>query len=210
MTAQSLPPAAGDSSSAAASVRVAAGRGVGSTVESRPDEVRLCWEGDLDIASAPVLAAALNVLADLGVRTVALDVSLVTFMDCAGVGALVEGDNQLEDGVRLVCPSRAVVQLLSLVGLTNHLTTTTESLPPTSLPDTRATIERSKGLIMGAYGCTAEQASKILLSTALQQDVQVQVLASLLVAVSSWDTGRPGADQAQAVRRLLAPPGARS
>lgn len=203
MTAQSRPVAAGDAPPADARGAVAGSHGAAEASDVRVDEPQLSWEGDLDVASAPVLASALHVLGDLGVRRVVLDLSAVAFMDCAGLGALLEADTRLADGLRLVRPSGAVLRLLALVGLTDRFATTDLAVPPTSIPDTRAAIERSKGLIMGSYGCTPDQASKILLSTALQQNVQVQVLASLLVMVTSSDLGHPAGGPARAVQRVM-------
>lgn len=193
------PPAA-----AAASLRLD-GSGAGPVPHRPAVEAAVFWEGDLDIASAPVLAAALRVLSDLGVRTVLLDVSRVAFLDCAGLGALLEADTRLEDGLRLVRPSRAVLRLLDLVELAHRFATTEKSVPTTCIPVTRAVIEQSRGLIMGSYGCTADQALKILLSTALRQNVQVQVLAALLVTVASSDGGHLHGGPARAVQQVMEP-----
>lgn len=173
---------------------------------SRGHEAWLSWGGDLDIASAPVLASALDVLADLGLRTVVLDVSAVAFMDCAGLSALLEADRRLAGGLQLARPSRAVTRLLGLVDVPGRLATSDAGSPTASVPDTVVTIEQSKGLIMAGYRCTADQAAKILLSTALRHNVQVQVLAALLVTVTSADLGHPYGGQARAVRRLMASP----
>jgi len=171
--------------------------------EDRPDDVRVVWEGDLDVASAPLLASAVRVLDKLGVRTVVLDISEVSFMDCAGLGALLDADTRLEGGLLLARPARAVLWLLALVGLTDRFATTEVSAPATCLPDTRVAIEQSKGLIMGTFGCTSDQASRILLSTALQQNVQVQVLAALLVTVASSELGHSDGGPGRAVHQLL-------
>lgn len=187
---------------------VAAGRsGDGSAVSAlpygRPEEVRLSWEGDLDVASAPVLTKALHVLSDLGVRTVVLDVSVVAFMDCAGLGALLDADSRLDDGLRLAGPSRAVLRLLALVDLVDRFPLEGEPTPVSRLTDTRMVIEQSKGLIMGSYGCTLDQADKILVSTALRRNVQVQVLSALLVTVTSPELAHPLGGAAEAVHQVM-------
>lgn len=176
--------------------------------DGRPAEVLVVWDGDVDVASAPVLAAGLRVLGDVGVRHVLLDVSAVEFMDCAGLGLLLEADNRLDHGLVLVRPSRPVRRLLALVELADHFATTEVSVPVTCAPDTRATIEQSRGLIMGSYGCTAEQAAKILLSTALRQNVGVHALAALLVTVASADLGHGEGGPARAVQRVMGTAGA--
>lgn len=170
-------------------------------------QTTVCWEGDLDVASGPVLAAAVQVLADLGVRSVVLDVSGVGFLDCGGLGALLAADTRLPDGLLLACPSRPVRWLLSLVGLDDRFATSDLPRPTASVSDTRTAIEVSKGLIMGSYGCTQDQASRILVSTALQRNVQVQVLAALLVTVTSAQLDPSADDPAGAVQRVIGTPG---
>jgi anti-anti-sigma factor len=177
--------------------------GPGPVSEGRSDEVTASWAGELELASAPVLTSALRVLSEFGVRTVMLDLSLVTFMDCTGLGALLDADSRLEEDLRLVRPSRPVLWLLSLVGLSDRFAITEVSTPPTSIPDTKATIEQSKGMIMASYGCTLDQAEKILLSTALRQNVQVQVLAALLVTVTASERRHLGGGQARAVQQVM-------
>ncbi|MFB7676557.1 STAS domain-containing protein [Kitasatospora purpeofusca] len=83
--------------------------------------VRACGEIDLD--TAPSLhrapAAALE-----SHRKVVLNLSEVTFMDCAGLGALVRARNQADHGgARLVLrgAGRRVVRLLKLTGLHRRL-----------------------------------------------------------------------------------------
>ena len=167
------------------------------------DGVRLEWAGDLDIASASVLSTALAVLADLGSRRVVLDLSGVAFMDCAGLGALLDADTRLPGGLVLVGPSAPVRRLLGLTGLTDRFATSTASGRGTSLSETATTIERAKGLVMGGFGCTSDQASKMLLSTALRRNVQVQVLAALLVVVTSPEHDRVLCDPRRAVQRVM-------
>jgi anti-sigma B factor antagonist len=168
--------------------------------------VHLTWEGDLDIASAPVLGAAVRVLADVGVRTVSLDTSRVAFLDCSGLGALLGADDRLPDGLRLGAPSRAVRRLLGLVGLADRFPVADDVPPASGLRDIRASIEQSRGLVMATFHCTADQASKILVSTALRHNVQVQVLADLLVRVTSSDLGHLDGGPAIAVQRVLGHP----
>ncbi|MEV4557873.1 STAS domain-containing protein [Kitasatospora sp. NPDC049285] len=84
--------------------------------------VRACGEIDLDTAPGlhRELARALTER-----REVVLDLSGVTFMDCAGLGALVRARNQAERcGARLVLRGAGgcVVRLLRLTGLHRRLT----------------------------------------------------------------------------------------
>lgn len=79
--------------------------------------------GEIDLDTAPALHRALA--AALGShREVVLDLSEVTFMDCAGLGALVRARNQADrSGRSLVLrgAGRGVVRLLKLTGLHRRL-----------------------------------------------------------------------------------------
>ncbi|MEV7360839.1 STAS domain-containing protein [Kitasatospora sp. NPDC091276] len=79
--------------------------------------------GEIDLDTAPslrrVLATALE-----SHREVVLDLSEVTFMDCAGLGALVRARNQADRcDARLVLrgAGRCVMRLLKLTGLHRRL-----------------------------------------------------------------------------------------
>lgn len=165
-----------------------------------PVEVGVTWEGDLDVASAPVLASAVRVLDELGVGSVALDVSAVSFMDCAGLGAVIDADTRLHGGVRLLRPSRAVLRLLSLVGLSDRFATADGTGATTVVPGTLTTVEQSLGLVMGSFGCSADQAWQLLRDAARRHNVQVRVLAALLATVASADRG---GSPAGVVRRVM-------
>lgn len=80
--------------------------------------------GDIDFDTAPALERA---LADAlrSHREVVLDLSEVTFMDCAGLNVIVAARNQADlHGRRLVLRGvgHRVVRLLKLTGLHRHLT----------------------------------------------------------------------------------------
>nr|WP_095877786.1 STAS domain-containing protein [Streptomyces sp. TLI_235] len=73
----------------------------------------------MDIHTAPSLRCALSAALESH-RAVVLDLLEVTFMDCAGLGALVRARNQADRcGARLVLggAGRCVVRLLRLTGL---------------------------------------------------------------------------------------------
>ncbi|MBP0450671.1 STAS domain-containing protein [Kitasatospora sp. RG8] len=79
--------------------------------------------GEIDLHAAPSLRRALSA-ALASHRAVVLDLSEVTFMDCAGLGALVWARNQADrSGRRLVLrgAGRCVVRLLKLTGLHRRL-----------------------------------------------------------------------------------------
>ncbi|MFF2546483.1 STAS domain-containing protein [Kitasatospora sp. NPDC058063] len=74
--------------------------------------------GEIDLDTAPALRGALTAAFESH-REVALDLSEVTFIDCAGLGALVRARNQADRcGGRLVLrgAGRRVVRLLELTG----------------------------------------------------------------------------------------------
>ncbi|WP_051836851.1 STAS domain-containing protein [Streptomyces sp. NRRL WC-3742] len=79
--------------------------------------------GEIDLDTAPRLRRELErALSEHHV--VVLDLSQVTFMDCAGLGALVQARNRADhSGRRLVVHgiSRPVARLLTLAGLTRRL-----------------------------------------------------------------------------------------
>ncbi|MER6398184.1 STAS domain-containing protein [Kitasatospora sp. NPDC001603] len=79
--------------------------------------------GEIDLDTAPALRHALATALESH-REVVLDLSEVTFMDCAGLGALVQACNQADrDGRRLIVreAGRCVVRLLKLTGLHRRL-----------------------------------------------------------------------------------------
>ncbi|MFF0388295.1 STAS domain-containing protein [Kitasatospora sp. NPDC004615] len=80
-------------------------------------------DGEIDLDTAPALRRALAAALEAH-REVVLDLSEVTFMDCAGLGALVRARNQADrSGRRLILrgAGRCVVRLLELTGLHRRL-----------------------------------------------------------------------------------------
>ncbi|MEU8927995.1 STAS domain-containing protein [Kitasatospora sp. NPDC048545] len=79
--------------------------------------------GEIDLDTAPYLRRALAAALESH-REVVLDLSEVTFMDCAGLSALVRARNQADRcGGRLILrgAGRSVVRLLKLTGLYRRL-----------------------------------------------------------------------------------------
>lgn len=76
-----------------------------------PDTIAVV--GEIDLATAPILRRA---LVDTSVRRIEL--SGVTFMDAAGLAALLDAHRpgQREHDLTLVAPSRSVRRLLDLIG----------------------------------------------------------------------------------------------
>lgn len=86
-------------------------------ITRRVGVVELCLAGEIDVATAPVLVAAVeDAIAD-GCRSVTVDLDAVTFMDAAGVGALVHAQKEMtgQGGeLVLVCNSPTPRRLLHL------------------------------------------------------------------------------------------------
>lgn len=193
---------------------------------------RLRWAGDLDIASAPVLQSVFTVLCDRDVPLLELDLTAVTFMDCAGVVPLLQARARLGDRLRLYAPSRPVTWLLELTDLTESFVVVGPAAPSPAVYldlteqagstsddlaaqgtglqlalSTGATIEQAKGLLMGSYGCSAPQASERLRRTSEAHHVDIGVLAEMLVASLAGSAARPVHDTTEAIRLVMGPPG---
>lgn len=72
--------------------------------------------GDLDAASAPYLRAALRQVCREG-AWVDVDLSGITFLDCAGLRPLTEAHQLLDDRFAVIFPSPAVTRLYGLLRL---------------------------------------------------------------------------------------------
>ncbi len=92
-------------------------------VDDRDDSVVLRAAGEVDLLSVELLRTALDTWLHLGVHTVVADLRAVSFVDCAGVGALVEGRRLAHRrGVALeIVPGRAVARLAALLDLVDVL-----------------------------------------------------------------------------------------
>jgi anti-anti-sigma factor len=78
---------------------------------------RLRLIGELDIAGVPALRACLQ---QMDGTHIVLDCSGLTFIDCAGLGALIgerRRRTRANSGLTLVAPSRCLTRLLELTGV---------------------------------------------------------------------------------------------
>ncbi len=66
-------------------------------VDDRGHRAVLRLSGEVDMATAPRLEAALQELADRRLTELIVDASMVTFMDSTGVHALVKGKQQIHE-----------------------------------------------------------------------------------------------------------------
>ncbi|MEU9047007.1 MULTISPECIES: STAS domain-containing protein [unclassified Kitasatospora] len=91
--------------------------------DQRHEPIVVRANGEIDLDTAPSLRRALAAALESH-REVVLDLSEVTFMDCAGLGALVHARNEADRrGARLALrgAGRRVVRLLKLTGLHRRL-----------------------------------------------------------------------------------------
>ncbi len=78
-------------------------------------------DGELDLASAPDLRAALAGTSNGATGTVVLDMAAVGFVDSTGVRALLEAQaSSRNQVVAIMAPSRAVTRVLDLTRLRGH------------------------------------------------------------------------------------------
>lgn len=89
-------------------------------------QTTLSLAGELDPATAPVLAARIaDLAADAAVSSVVLDLSQVTFLDSSGLRVLVTGSEALRArsaGLVLRDPSANIRRVLEVTGLTELIT----------------------------------------------------------------------------------------
>jgi anti-sigma B factor antagonist len=93
------------------------------SVEDTPEGHLITVRGELDLASAPALAEALQRTAGEGTQPVTLDLAGVTFIDSSALRALVLAGRELADGGRTlqIGPrSEMVARVLSMTSLDQH------------------------------------------------------------------------------------------
>jgi len=116
----------------------AAGQPGGFALDVRVDDStrsRLRARGELDLASAPVLAAALDEQLQSGRRYVHVDLSDVTFCDTTGLAALAGAHHAFlsrQGSVTLIGVSARIRRLLVLTGL-DHVLFAIDHGAPTSI-----------------------------------------------------------------------------
>jgi anti-sigma B factor antagonist len=86
--------------------------------------VAVALSGEIDIITAPEVRDALAGATSEAVTGIVVDLSEVTFLDAAGLGALAGGAyraRHLPGGLRLVAVPPRVLRLLNITGLDRHL-----------------------------------------------------------------------------------------
>ena len=80
--------------------------------------------GEVDMLSAPDLAAYVDSVLDRGVTRIVVDLTAATFLDSSGVFTLVRAKNRATDAggrVRVTCPPGPVLRVLTIAGLIDEL-----------------------------------------------------------------------------------------
>lgn len=77
--------------------------------------------GELDLLSAPQLRTALEALLPASARHIAIDLTHATFMDSAGVHAVLDASDRAGGHLAVICAKGPVRQVIDLVGLTEVL-----------------------------------------------------------------------------------------
>jgi len=95
---------------------------------------RLVLEGEVDMGTRDLFAAAMRQVVDEGARSLVIDVTAVSFMDSAGLAVIAE---QLGAGVdvTLLRPQRPVRRALEISGLALRVTMVDPQLDPEPTPD---------------------------------------------------------------------------
>lgn len=96
----------------------------GFVISTSFDDTRavLAVRGEMDLATAPELAAVMDAMIDGGHRSVVLDLAELDFLDAAGVGVIARGARRLKPSggeLTVRSPPAMVRRLLDLVGLTS-------------------------------------------------------------------------------------------
>ncbi|MGQ5265028.1 STAS domain-containing protein [Micromonospora sp. ZYX-F-536] len=97
------------------------------------DGVCLRLAGELDLSTAPELAAAIDRLSDAGERRVLLDLTDLTFCDSTGMAVFVRGDNRASaDGgwLRITGATGRVERVLRVTGLADVLRYQPDTIDP--------------------------------------------------------------------------------
>src|SRR5688572_23991976 len=103
-------------------------------VENDDREPCVWVDGEIDVFTAPSLAARIDEVVTDSTTSLALDLDEVSFIDSTGLRVLIEADRRMRDrGGALVLrrPSRAVSRLLELTALGEWLTVDPATVPET-------------------------------------------------------------------------------
>ena len=94
---------------------------LGLSVRHHDDRATIQIDGEIDLATCPLLQAILVDLVDRCCHQVTVDLERVSFLDCAGIRVLVDARRRVHEhggSVRLVRPRPPVWRVLALTGMT--------------------------------------------------------------------------------------------
>jgi anti-anti-sigma factor len=116
-------------------------------VQHHDDRAVIQVGGEVDLATCPQLRAVLVELVDRGFHQLTIDLEQVSFLDCSGIGVLVDALRRVKQHggcLKLVRPNPFVLRVLTLTGMTTVLPTDTpdgEATTPTTWPPAAASQE---------------------------------------------------------------------
>jgi len=93
-------------------------------VQDHGDRATIQVAGEVDLATSPQLQAVLIDLVDQGFHQLIVDLEQVSFLDCAGIGMLVNARCRVQThggSLKLVKPRPVVQRVLALTGMTTVL-----------------------------------------------------------------------------------------
>ena len=91
------------------------------SIQRHDDRALIQIGGEVDLATCPQLRAALVELVDRGFHQLIVDLEQVSFLDCAGIGMLVDARRRVQvhgGSLKLVRPRPFVRRVLALTGMT--------------------------------------------------------------------------------------------
>ena len=90
-------------------------------VQDHGDHATIEVGGEVDLATSPRLQAVLVDLVDRGFHQLTIDLEQVSFLDCAGIGMLVDARRRVQEhggSLKLVRPAPLVRRVLEVTGMT--------------------------------------------------------------------------------------------
>jgi anti-sigma B factor antagonist len=90
-------------------------------VQDHGDHAMIKVGGEVDLATSPQLQAVLVDLVDRGLHQLTIDLEQVSFLDCAGIGMLVDARRRVQEhggSLKLVRPAPLVRRVLEVTGMT--------------------------------------------------------------------------------------------
>ena len=90
-------------------------------IRDLPEVTVVAIGGELDLLTAPQLAAEVEPILSMDHRHIAIDLTETSFMDSAGIHVLVNICNRARHHFAVVCPAGTVRRTIELVGLAEPL-----------------------------------------------------------------------------------------